>query len=123
MHRLLLGTLVAPFMLAACQPPSAPTASGPARPSFELTTDAAYDFSAIEPYAENHQAVYDFIDAHQFDHVAAIGPVGPIGAVCPIGPIGPVGPIGAVGPIGPVGVRVGGQILFIAAAARGVVGA
>lgn len=72
MHRLLLGILVAPFMLSACQPPSAPSPSGPVRPSFELTTAAAYDFSAIEPYSAQHQAVYDFIDAHEFDHVAAI---------------------------------------------------
>ena len=44
----------------------------PRRPDFSLTTAAAYDFSTIEPYANEHDAVYDYIDAHQHDHLAAI---------------------------------------------------
>jgi len=71
LHRTLF-LLTAAFGLSSCQPPAATEAVAPQRPSFELTTDAAYDFSAVEPYAGNHQAVYDYIDAHEFDHVAAI---------------------------------------------------
>lgn len=72
MHRYLPMTLIAALTLSACQPPSVPEVSAPQRPAFTLTTDEAYDFSAVEPYAGDHQAIYDYIDAHEFDHVAAI---------------------------------------------------
>jgi acetylornithine deacetylase/succinyl-diaminopimelate desuccinylase-like protein len=70
-----LTLLITTFILAACQPQastSTPEADAPARPAFALATDAAYDFSVVEPYAGDHQRVYDYIDAHQRDHVAAI---------------------------------------------------
>ena len=72
MHRSIFAALAVLPALAACQPPAAPEAPEPTRPSFELATDAAYDFSAVQPYGGGHQAVYDYIDAHKFDHVAAI---------------------------------------------------
>ena len=56
MHRSIFAALAALPMLAACQPPAVPQASVPTRPSFELATDAAYDFSAIQPYGGGHQA-------------------------------------------------------------------
>jgi acetylornithine deacetylase/succinyl-diaminopimelate desuccinylase-like protein len=61
------------LVLAACQqPPSSPDTETPSRPTFELSTDAAYDFSVVEPYAGDHRDVYDYIEAHERDHVAAI---------------------------------------------------
>jgi acetylornithine deacetylase/succinyl-diaminopimelate desuccinylase-like protein len=42
------------------------------RPVFSLATDEAYDFDALSPYAGNHEAVYDYIDAHVENHVGAI---------------------------------------------------
>ena len=64
-------------ILAACQPSPPPAEALPAeasvtRPDFSLTTDAAYDFSVVDPYTGHHQAVYDYIDAHERDHVAAV---------------------------------------------------
>ena len=71
LHRTLI-LLIAALVLSACEPPATPEAATPQRPSFELATEAAYDLSVIEPYAGDHRAVYDYIDAHEFDHVAAI---------------------------------------------------
>jgi acetylornithine deacetylase/succinyl-diaminopimelate desuccinylase-like protein len=64
--------LIPALVLCACTPPSSPETGTPKRPTFELTTDAAYDLSTIEPYTGDHQAVYDYIDAHEFDHLTAI---------------------------------------------------
>lgn len=61
LHRILI-LLMAALVFSACQPPATPEAAAPRRPSFELATDVAYDFSVIEPYAGDHQAVYDYID-------------------------------------------------------------
>jgi acetylornithine deacetylase/succinyl-diaminopimelate desuccinylase-like protein len=64
------------LVFAACQPPAAPpsetAAQAPARPAFSLATDEAYDFDRIPSYLENHQTVYDYIDANLDDHLAAI---------------------------------------------------
>ncbi len=59
----------------ACQqaaPPAAPATETATRPTFTLATDQAYDFEKIPAYLENHQAVYDYIDANLDDHLAAI---------------------------------------------------
>ena len=66
---ILAGLLV----LAACQPqePSQP-ATEITRPTYELATTEAYDFSAIQPYAADHRAVYDYIDTHLEQHVGAL---------------------------------------------------
>ena len=58
--------------MAACQRPVEPETVLPERPSFALSTDEAYDFSTIQKYDGNHSAVYDYIDAHTRDHIAAI---------------------------------------------------
>jgi len=58
--------------LCACQPPATPASTQPSRPEFRLATDAAYDFSAIELYSGDNESVYEYIDAHEFDHVAAL---------------------------------------------------
>jgi acetylornithine deacetylase/succinyl-diaminopimelate desuccinylase-like protein len=61
--------------LAACQPAEPPAATDAAeitRPSFELSTSEAYDLDGIPTYLENHQAVYDYIDANLDGHLAAI---------------------------------------------------
>jgi len=63
------------FLLTACQPVDSPTQAdaGPiVRPTFSLSTNEAYDFGAIPTYIENHQAVYDYIDEHNGEHLAAI---------------------------------------------------
>jgi len=63
------------LLLAACQPPASPPAQvsdAVARPSFELSTDEAYDLGKIEAYIENHQAVYDYIDENSDKHLAAM---------------------------------------------------
>ena len=72
MQRLALSTLI--LALAACQgDPGTPEAdSGVSRPTFTPTTTQAYDFDKIPAYLENHQAVYDYIDANIDDHLAAI---------------------------------------------------
>jgi acetylornithine deacetylase/succinyl-diaminopimelate desuccinylase-like protein len=67
--------LITTCILAACQPQTStpvPEPDTPSRPTFDLATDAAYDFSVVEPYTGDHRRVYDYIDAHQQDHVAAI---------------------------------------------------
>ena len=61
--------------LAACQQattPAEPAAEAPTRPAFSLATDEAYDFDTIPSYLENHQAVYDYIDANLDQHLGAI---------------------------------------------------
>ena len=71
MFRKIVPLLVAITAASACQPPELAEVEEPRRPEFSLATDAAYDFSTITPYAGDHQAVYDYIDAHERDHVAA----------------------------------------------------
>jgi acetylornithine deacetylase/succinyl-diaminopimelate desuccinylase-like protein len=63
------------LLLAACQqaaPPATPVDDAVVRPSFTLSTDEAYDLNKIPAYIENHQTVYDYVDAHVDEHVAAI---------------------------------------------------
>ncbi len=61
------------FLLLACQPDTATRESGTsARPNFELTTTAAYDFDKIAKYDGDHAAVYDYIDANTDAHLRAI---------------------------------------------------
>jgi len=69
-----MSVLCAIALLAAgCQPPAV-TDQGPdtERPAFELATSAAYDIAAIEAYAEDHAAVYDYIDANLDNHISAL---------------------------------------------------
>ena len=66
---LLAGLLV----LAACQPQETSTPAAEfTRPTYELATTEAYDFTAIQPYAGDHSAVYDYIDTHLEQHVSAL---------------------------------------------------
>jgi acetylornithine deacetylase/succinyl-diaminopimelate desuccinylase-like protein len=61
--------------VSACQqtaPPADPAPESPARPAFSLATDEAYDFDKIPAYLDNHQSVYDYIDANLDGHLAAI---------------------------------------------------
>ena len=61
--------------LTACEQAASPTESAPeapTRPAFSLATDEAYDFDKVPSYLENHQAVYDYIDANLDDHLGAI---------------------------------------------------
>ena len=72
-----MKNIVLPILLlalAACEPDiNAPaTAAAIERPTFTPTTTEAYDFDKIPAYLENHQAVYDYIDANLDDHLAAI---------------------------------------------------
>ena len=67
--------IAATLLITACQqsaPPAEPVPETPVRPSFSLATDSAYDFDTIPVYLENHQAVYDYIDANLDDHLGAI---------------------------------------------------
>ncbi len=68
--------LLASFvLLSACEPAAPPAEQAPetpTRPSFSLATEEAYDFGKIPVYLENHQEVYDYIDANLDDHLAAI---------------------------------------------------
>ena len=70
-----LSLAFALFVIAACQPvepPADETSAEITRPTFSPSTSEAYDFDAISPYLENHDAVYDYIDANLDDHLAAI---------------------------------------------------
>lgn len=69
-----LSILIPLAVLASgCQPPAdAPADATVQRPVFELTTTAAYDIAAIEAYAGDHGAVYEYIDANQEAHLAAL---------------------------------------------------
>ncbi len=71
--------LVFGVVLASCQAdPSAEragdvTAPEPQqRPHFTLATDESYDIAAIGSYEGDHVRVYDYIDSHQPEHLAAI---------------------------------------------------
>jgi acetylornithine deacetylase/succinyl-diaminopimelate desuccinylase-like protein len=61
--------------LAACQPSETraeePT-SGITRPTFQLSTNEAYDFDGVATYAGDHADVYAYIDEHLVGHFAAI---------------------------------------------------
>src|SRR5210317_2252771 len=65
------------LLAAGCQPAAEPVPEPGSntevqRPAFELATSAAYDVAAIEAYVGDHAAVYDYIDANQADHLAAL---------------------------------------------------
>jgi acetylornithine deacetylase/succinyl-diaminopimelate desuccinylase-like protein len=68
------ASLFAVLALTACQQaaPPAQVTDAIIRPSFKLSTDEAYDLDKIPAYLESHQAVYDYVDAHVDEHVAAI---------------------------------------------------
>ncbi len=62
-------------LLSACEqaaPPAELAAATPNRPAFSLATNEAYDFEKIPAYLENHEAVYDYIDANLEAHLGAI---------------------------------------------------
>jgi acetylornithine deacetylase/succinyl-diaminopimelate desuccinylase-like protein len=62
-------------VLAACQPtepPAADVVTAIDRPTFQPTTDEAYDFDSIPVYAGNHADIYAYIDEHLVGHFAAI---------------------------------------------------
>lgn len=52
------------FVLPAC----GVSPAAPERPTFEITTDQAFDPAAIPPYEGSHDAVYAFIDANLDAH-------------------------------------------------------
>lgn len=59
--------------LAACEVKIEPaTEQQSGRPAYELTTSEDYDLKAIASYRGDHAAVYDYIDAHLPEHLAAI---------------------------------------------------
>ena len=70
--------LLLPFLticLVACQPAEPPEATPEyklARPTFALSSSEAYDFSRIPAYADNHDAIYDYIDSNLAAHLEAI---------------------------------------------------
>jgi acetylornithine deacetylase/succinyl-diaminopimelate desuccinylase-like protein len=70
-----LPLLLVLIALTACQPAETP---GPVedttitRPEFALSTTEAYDFDKLTTYLENHQAVYEHIDANIDAHLANI---------------------------------------------------
>ena len=68
-----LSVLIVLAILAAACEPAARSLDRPAaqRPSYELATNAAYDIAAIEAYAADHTAVYEYIDANLDGHLAA----------------------------------------------------
>lgn len=73
----MLRTLPIAILLAigACQSPETPQQSASdrvVRPSFTTSTNEAYDIDGIPAYLDNHQAVYDYIDAHLDEHLAAM---------------------------------------------------
>ena len=63
-------------LLAACSPdansPATKSSPGVARPTFQLTTDEAYDFGSIAAYSGDHAAIYAYIEANADEHLAAI---------------------------------------------------
>jgi acetylornithine deacetylase/succinyl-diaminopimelate desuccinylase-like protein len=69
----LFAILAGLLVLAACQPQE-PSKPGDAvtRPIYELATTEAYNFESIQPYADDHSAVYDYIDTHLEQHVSAL---------------------------------------------------
>lgn len=69
-----LTTLIVVTLLAGGCQPAAESVDIPEvqRPTFELATNAAYDVAAIEAYADDHSAVYDYIDTHLDDHLVAL---------------------------------------------------
>ena len=68
--------LLAPMMLlAGCQPATETTDNASAaveRPTFELATAEAYDYSLIPEYDGDHSAVYDYIDRNSGAHLQNI---------------------------------------------------
>jgi len=67
----LLG-LLSVFSLTACEVKIADQSNpAPSRPTYELTTTAAYELPA-EGYAGDHGAVYEHIDANLAQHVTAL---------------------------------------------------
>ena len=70
--RLIALTTLA-LLAAGCQPAAESVQSEEIqRPVFELATNAAYDVAAIEAYADDHTAVYDYIDTNLDGHLAAL---------------------------------------------------
>ncbi|MBT8078182.1 MAG: M20/M25/M40 family metallo-hydrolase [Gammaproteobacteria bacterium] len=61
------------LLLAGCtRPPEVVDGATVSRPEFSLTTSEAYDLEAIPAYADNHAAVYEYIDENLDAHLAAI---------------------------------------------------
>ena len=71
----LLITAFTPI-LTACELGSDPTVDverpAAARPTFELSTESAYDFGKIAAYGGDHAAIYAYIDANADTHLQAI---------------------------------------------------
>ena len=70
-----LSLVFALLAVTACQPvvpPATEPSAKIARPVFSPSTSEAYDFDAIPPYLESHDAVYDYIDTNLDSHLAAI---------------------------------------------------
>ncbi len=69
-----IALLALSVVLASCQADSSAPADSavPERPHFSLMTDETYDLAAIGSYEGDHRRVYDYIDSHQPEHLAAI---------------------------------------------------
>ncbi|HUP47018.1 MAG TPA: M20/M25/M40 family metallo-hydrolase [Thermoanaerobaculia bacterium] len=50
----------------------APLTFAQQRPDLKLTTTESFDAASIRPYRGRHQKIYDYIDARQAEHLAAI---------------------------------------------------
>mgnify|MGYP007113719473 CR=1 FL=1 len=70
------STLVLTLILlsAGCQPAAEveTTVAAPTRPTFDVATTEAYDFTAIRKYAGDHSAVHQYVDENLNRHFAAI---------------------------------------------------
>lgn len=65
--------LVAVLSVTACEVKLGDSpVPAPVRPSHQLATSEAYDFSTINRYSGDHSLVYSHIDTHLPDHLAAI---------------------------------------------------
>ncbi|MEJ2535085.1 MAG: M20/M25/M40 family metallo-hydrolase [Gammaproteobacteria bacterium] len=70
---MLSSRLIPPLLAALVLAPAAlARADDVRRPAFELTTEEAYDYAAIEAYAGDHAAAYAYIDEQLDAHVANI---------------------------------------------------
>ena len=70
------STLVVSLVLlsVACQPAAEieEVAAAPTRPTFDVATTEAYDFTTIGGYAGDHSAVHQYVDENLDRHFAAL---------------------------------------------------
>jgi len=64
-----LATAILALSCAGADAGTTPPAADDPRPTFEQTTDQAFDPGAIAPYPGQHPEVYAHVDAHQEEHL------------------------------------------------------